>query len=1068
MSHGVTYKGMNIPEGWDPAVVAKDDITRDEFWNDTYLMWELLYEKYGWPEKKKGAAVDGIYVLYSNGRDWLDAGIRYNPYERHGIYNLTDYPENKQNVYDMLMWLKNGNGDQGVPAMTPEDILFVYNNSHGGIDEEPPLNSHHFNVNDGIIYARDFAPPINSITNQKRIFWFGQCYSGGFIDYLKDTKTVIHTAASFDEASWKADDVTRNGSPLPENEIYNGITYYHQEMSFHNLNSQRGKALFEPTRESYAYPPTVNADLNGDNKISIYETWIYEKDHESRPETPQYSDLGNIGSSTFLDYIPQTVQESRVQNVVLDVGSTTSLGNVNIDGQSYQSPYAFVPVSRVFSVGAAPFIYYNETYLYFCGWSDDYYQDHKVCPSAIGQTYSAFYKKRPTLAVTYDGARVRFNWDWLLGSRPKNFLRFELYQMGLGKIYEGTENYFSQNKTINTKTIYQLRAVISMGEEVNFDSNTKTIYPPNPGDPVVAEVNTPDATAFSNGKKIVVDYSMKLHVVFSNNDNVYYTTSIDEGETWTTPIAVGSGKHPAIELTTGNLPTICWNNGNLLYSSKMVSGAFEAPQLIYTGPEGSEISYLSYVLDQNTNNSYLGWVDEGASGSSVLISTYNPSTSATLAPIPIDQGGADAFKSPSLALDKAGNLKTAWSHSGKVYYKDNSEFFEMSDNGIHPIVDTYGDKTTVVWQEEIAPDVYQVVKKTKGINDWSDKQVISYPDGQNADFPVVAAAGQYLYSKNVKDDDYDLIWFSEYDNGLNAQYQNISGVQGGISRYPSVAYKQSWPQNKLYTLWTEEMPDNTKSTASIIIKTYPMTIDPVPLIYIDLGSEESLVYTTQRGGTIYYGPHPNYTVDYHNTQLKYKFQNLDINKRYRVKVTYYHNFDKTLKQTLSVDKTFNTKSKIDPKTVVTEEHWIPNSCLKDGQIEVTITKTIGEYAVCSVIALYEFDRDCDSKSSENIAESSSKSVNIYSYELMQNYPNPNTGKTAIKYQLPQLEKVSLKIYNTLGQVVKTLVSQEQPMGYYNVTWDCKDNTGKLAANGVYFYRLEAGDFRATKKMVVIK
>jgi hypothetical protein len=653
-----------------------------------------------------------------------------------------------------------------------------------------------------------------------------------------------------------------------------------------------------------------------------------------------------------------------------------------------------------------------------------------------------------------------------------------------GRVYSSSivdcGTYYSANilneaaslpRTYTAKWVYNIwEGGVVVGMVEGPVSSSYTVYPPNPNDPVVAEANTSEATAYSNGKKIVVDDEGKIHTVYASGDNVYYATSIDDGETWSTPVAVGAGKHPAIELTSANLPTICWNNGNCLFSTKMVNGAFDEPQLIYTGPEGSEISYLSYVLDQNTNNSYLGWVDEGASGSSVLISTYNPSTSAMLAPTPIDQGGSTAFKSPSLALDKAGNLKIVWSHSGKVYYKDNSEFFEMGDNGIHPIVDTYGDKTTVVWQEEIAPNIYQVVKKTKGLTGWSDKEVISYPDSLNADFPVVVAAGQYVYSKNVNGSDYDLIWNAEYDNGWSIHTQNLSGAQGGISRYPSIAFKQSWPKSKLYVLWTEEMPASKNGSKALItlIKNYNFLVNPVPSNYVDLGTEEANSFTIQKKGTFYYGLHPDFTVDYHPSMLKYNFQNLDKNKHYRIKVTYYHEFDKAIKQTLSVDKTFNAKSNINPKTVVTEEHWLPNSCIKDGQIEITIAKIIGEYAVCSVIALYEYDRDCDGKTSEDIAESTSKTVNVYSYELMQNYPNPNTGHTSIRYQLAQPGKVSLKIYNTLGQVVNTLVSQEQPAGIYNAIWDGRDNNGKATANGVYFYRLEADDFKATKKMVVIR
>lgn len=652
---------------------------------------------------------------------------------------------------------------------------------------------------------------------------------------------------------------------------------------------------------------------------------------------------------------------------------------------------------------------------------------------------------------------------------------------GAGRIYGGIDcgTYYyasilheavSLPRTYTAKWVYNIwEDGVVVGLVEGPVSSSITVYPPNPYDPIVSETNTPEATAYSNGKKIVVDANGKIHIVYVSGDNVFYTASSDECETWTTPIVVGSGKHPAIELTADNLPTICWNNANCLYSAKMVSGVFEEPQLIYTGPEGTEISYLSYVLDQSTNNSYLGWVDEGAAGSAVLISTYNPSISNSLSPTPIDQGGTTAFKSPSLALDRTGNLKIAWSHSGKIYFKDNSEFAELGENGIHPIVDAYGDKTTVVWQEEIAPGIYQVVKKSKDRNGWSDKEVISYADSLNADFPVVVA-GQYVYSKNVSGKDYDLIWNAEYDDGWSLHTQNISGAQGGISRYPSIACKQDWPKSKLYMVWTEEMTESKNGSKAIVplVKAYVKSVDPVPVYYIDLGTEKADAFTIDKNGALYYGLQPEYSVDYHQTELKYKIQNLNPSKKYRIKVVYYQETGKVIKQTLTVDRTFNAKSKIESKTVVVEEHWIPNSCVKDGQIEISITKNSGDYAVCSVIALYEYNRDCDGKSNDDLADGINRSSSAISYYLMQNYPNPNTGKTSIKYNLARPGMVSLKIYNTLGQVVKTLVSQEQPEGIYNVIWDGRDNNGEISANGVYFYRLESGDYQETKKMVIVK
>jgi len=74
----------------------------------------------------------------------------------------------------------------------------------------------------------------------------------------------------------------------------------------------------------------------------------------------------------------------------------------------------------------------------------------------------------------------------------------------------------------------------------------------------------------------------------------------------------------------------------------------------------------------------------------------------------------------------------------------------------------------------------------------------------------------------------------------------------------------------------------------------------------------------------------------------------------------------------------------------------------------------------------------------------------------------------IKYQLPEAGKVSLKIYNILGQEVKTLVDKEKQAGYHKAIWDGCNNHGNLVASGLYFYRIEAGEFSNIKKMLILK
>jgi hypothetical protein len=85
------------------------------------------------------------------------------------------------------------------------------------------------------------------------------------------------------------------------------------------------------------------------------------------------------------------------------------------------------------------------------------------------------------------------------------------------------------------------------------------------------------------------------------------------------------------------------------------------------------------------------------------------------------------------------------------------------------------------------------------------------------------------------------------------------------------------------------------------------------------------------------------------------------------------------------------------------------------------------------------------------------------FALSQNYPNPFNPGTTIRYDLPRRSMVSLAVYNTLGQKVATLVQETQGPGDHEVKFN-----GSGLASGVYFFRLQAGDFVSTKKMLVLK
>jgi hypothetical protein len=90
------------------------------------------------------------------------------------------------------------------------------------------------------------------------------------------------------------------------------------------------------------------------------------------------------------------------------------------------------------------------------------------------------------------------------------------------------------------------------------------------------------------------------------------------------------------------------------------------------------------------------------------------------------------------------------------------------------------------------------------------------------------------------------------------------------------------------------------------------------------------------------------------------------------------------------------------------------------------------------------------------------------FALGQNYPNPFNPTTVISYSTDKDGRVLVEVFNLLGQRVAVLIDEELPAGEYEVTWNGRDQHGRQAATGVYFYRLTAGGKTQTRKMVLLR
>jgi methionine-rich copper-binding protein CopC len=112
---------------------------------------------------------------------------------------------------------------------------------------------------------------------------------------------------------------------------------------------------------------------------------------------------------------------------------------------------------------------------------------------------------------------------------------------------------------------------------------------------------------------------------------------------------------------------------------------------------------------------------------------------------------------------------------------------------------------------------------------------------------------------------------------------------------------------------------------------------------------------------------------------------------------------------------------------------------------------------------------CFPHASEDVREIEGSSESKPSdFSLSQNYPNPFNPITNFQFSLSKSSHVKIEIFNIVGQKVKVLVDEDMKPGVYSADWNSTSDNGNTVSSGIYFYRMQAGDFADTKKMVLMK
>ena len=319
----------------------------EAFWNDTYLMWEMLVTQ-------KGFDNNNVFVLFDNGTDknqllnmdWID--------QRYTVANsglqlahITDFPADSVSVTKVLTGLRFGT--YGMPKINEDDFLFVFTFGHGAIYNlglQNQMGALVLQDNDMMDY--EFAALINKIPANKRVIWMQNCVGGDFVDDLDTTNNYYMSptrpwpngvlARSCDDAFFDPNGVYHI-LPNLENELISSIVYPHGEFIFHLYSNANGKA---PDFKTYYVQAGIgdytNNDYNADNFKTMHELFLYEDLVNSiTAENPNYKDTTNIGDYTSFEY-PTLLHDNLTQssmscrgligisnNTVVKAGTTLTL-----------------------------------------------------------------------------------------------------------------------------------------------------------------------------------------------------------------------------------------------------------------------------------------------------------------------------------------------------------------------------------------------------------------------------------------------------------------------------------------------------------------------------------------------------------------------------------------------------------------------------------------------------------------------------------------------------------------------------------------------------------------------
>jgi hypothetical protein len=604
------------------------------------------------------------------------------------------------------------------------------------------------------------------------------------------------------------------------------------------------------------------------------------------------------------------------------------------------------------------------------------------------------------------------------------------------------------------------------------------------------------ATAFNQGRHLVRFPETKmLHIVYETDSNVVYSYSQDNGAHWYSE-ELGKGFLPCIGLDQKGYPWIAyWRNGDIVCRTKKSDGSWKE-RIVYDGndtcwagppaiamgtiPEGispAPFAYITYPVYEGEEMpempapgpypSYFNCIKIS------ILDTVN------IAHYLIDEGNADnPVSDPAVAVTPADLLHLVWQKGDEIYYTTNydkisydnwqsaqiQEKMNLSESpqvqSQHPFIESYGDRVFAVWQEGEPGEILRRTRElTEGSIAWKPKENISQSPDRESDYPVLATSDVVVYQEKTDDKNDEIFAW------IKGDYVNLSETEKP-SKFPHIVIEPPSPLEPeivIDAIWTEEITPDTLYEVKFKRYRHPTMPDGFgEYISVSIGDSVASPYCEQRDGYIDYG---EFTCDYSTSSLIYNIPYLHPKSNYLLRAVIYKEGGRRWEEEVYVDTNFVTEIIYEPSIPETVRVLIPKETYEnDFAIGKEIEKIIGSYAMIADLKIYEISLP----DSGGGGPQSAGKGRITRTVLYQNDPNPFKATTEISFSLAKEGNVSLSIFDVSGRLVRSLIDKRLKPDNYCLRWDGKDDRNRRLGQGIYFYRLQTEDLKATKKMVLLK